>query len=401
MSSDKFPFAPVAPFSPYRANYSPQSASLIDAQESLRTLRDWVRYAISRMQAAGASFGHGTDNPFDEAVWLVCWCLHLPVEQYDELANATLLPDERRKLRNLIDARAQCDQPLAYLIGEAWLMGFRFRADARALVPRSLLAEALVNHAFDPWLNREMLQPFHDLAEELDQGLGTQPPASAPYRILDLCTGGGSLAIISAHYLPDSEVVASDISADALQLAAENIADYGLEQRIRLVQGDLFQNLQGQSFKLILCNPPYVNADSMAALPSEYRAEPEKALGSGPDGMDLITRLLHEAPEHLWPCGVLALEIGHASPRSRGPASRWPRVMTASCSSRPTTCASGASNRAEVRSGLPPRVTGRPIGAARCPERHRKFGIIKGLQAVPGLPSAVLTPFGPALDPLR
>ena len=311
MSSDKFPFAQVAPFSPYRANYSPQSASLIDAQESLRTLRDWVRYAISRMQAAGASFGHGTDNPFDEAVWLVCWCLHLPVEQYDELANATLLPDERRKLRNLIDARAQCDQPLAYLIGEAWLMGFRFRADARALVPRSLLAEALVNHAFDPWLNREMLQPFHDLAEELDQGLGTQPPASAPYRVLDLCTGGGSLAIIAAHYLPDSEVVASDISADALQLAAENIADYGLENRIRLVQGDLFQNLQGESFKLILCNPPYVNADSMAALPSEYRAEPEKALGSGPDGMDLITRLLHEAPDHLWPCGVLALEIGH------------------------------------------------------------------------------------------
>ena len=331
MSSDKFPFAQVAPFSPYRANYSPQSASLIDAQESLRTLRDWVRYAISRMQAAGASFGHGTDNPFDEAVWLVCWCLHLPVEQYDELANATLLPDERRKLRNLIDARAQCDQPLAYLTGEAWLMGFRFRADARALVPRSLLAEALVNHAFDPWLNREMLQPFHDLAEELDQGLGTQPPASAPYRVLDLCTGGGSLAIIAAHYLPDSEVVASDISADALQLAAENIADYGLENRIRLVQGDLFQNLQGESFKLILCNPPYVNADSMAALPSEYRAEPEKALGSGPDGMDLITRLLHEAPDHLWPCGVLALEIGHEMPnfQARFPTLTWTSIPVA------------------------------------------------------------------------
>ena len=210
-------------------------------------------------------------------------------------------------------------------------MGFRFRADARALVPRSLLAEALVNHAFDPWLNREMLQPFHDLAEELDQGLGTQPPASQPYRILDLCTGGGSLAIIAAHYLPDAEVVASDISADALQLAAENIADYGLEQRIRLVQGDLFQNLQGQSFKLILCNPPYVNADSMAALPSEYRAEPEKALGSGRDGMDLINRLLHEAPEHLWPCGVLALEIGHEMPnfQARFPTLTWTSIPVA------------------------------------------------------------------------
>jgi len=143
--------------------------------------------------------------------------------------------------------------------------------------------------------------------------------------------GGGSLAIIAAHYLPDSEVVASDISADALQLATENIADYGLENRIRLVQGDLFQNLQGESFKLILCNPPYVNADSMAALPSEYRAEPEKALGSGPDGMDLITRLLHEAPDHLWPCGVLALEIGHEMPnfQARFPTLTWTSIPVA------------------------------------------------------------------------
>lgn len=126
-------------------------------------------------------------------------------------------------------------------------------------------------------------------------------------------------------------MVASDISADALQLAAENIADYGLENRIRLVQGDLFQNLQGESFKLILCNPPYVNADSMAALPSEYRAEPEKALGSGPDGMDLITRLLHEAPEHLWPCGVLALEIGHEMPnfQARFPTLTWTSIPVA------------------------------------------------------------------------
>ena len=325
-------FAHVVPRSPYRTDYSPQSASLIDAQESLRTLRDWVRYAVSRLQAAGASFGHGTDNAYDEAIWLVCWCLHLPVEQYEDLASATLLPDERRKLRNLIDARSQCDQPLAYLTGEAWLMGFRFRADARALVPRSLLGEALVHHAFDPWLNQDMLQPFHDLADELDQDVRTQPPPSSqPYRILDLCTGGGSLAIIAAHCFPGAEVIGSDISADALQLAAENLLDYQLEDRIELRRGDLFESLEGEQFKLILCNPPYVNAGSMAALPSEYRAEPEKALGSGEDGMDLIARLLAEAPDHLWPCGVLALEIGHEMPnfRRRFPGLVWTAIPVA------------------------------------------------------------------------
>lgn len=331
MSAYKSPFAQFAPRSPYRADYSPQSASLIDAQESLRTVRDWVRYAVSRLQAAGASFGHGTDNAYDEAIWLVCWCLHLPIEQYEEMAGAALLPDERRKLRNLIDARSQCDQPLAYLLGEAWLMGFRFRADARALVPRSLLGEAMVNHAFDPWLNQEMLQPFHDLADELDHGLAQQPPSGQPYRILDLCTGGGSLAIMAAHYFPDAGIVASDLSADALALAAENIADYQLEDRITLNQGDLFEHLDGQQFKLILCNPPYVNADSVAALPAEYRAEPEMALGSGEDGMDLISRLLQEACDHLWPCGVLALEIGHEMPnfRRRFPDLAWTAIPVA------------------------------------------------------------------------
>lgn len=308
------PFAPsVVPRSPYRASYHPQSSSLIDAQENLRTLRDWVRYGVSRLLAAGAAFGHGTDNAYDEAIWLACWCLHLPVEHYEDLADSTLLPDERRKLRYLIDARSQCEQPLAYLMGEAWLMGFRFRSDARALVPRSLLAEAMVNDAFDPWVNQEMLAPFHGITDALDEGLSTAslPPATQRNRILDLCTGGGSLAIIAAFCFPDAEIVASDLSADALALARENIDDYQLGNRISLRQGDLFENLQGEQFKLILCNPPYVNAQSMAALPAEFRAEPEGALGSGTDGMDLIARLLDEVGEHLWSCGVLALEIGH------------------------------------------------------------------------------------------
>ena len=177
-----------------------------------------------------------------------------------------------------------------------------------------------------------MLQPFHDLADELDQDVRTQPPPSSqPYRILDLCTGGGSLAIIAAHCFPGAEVIGSDISADALQLAAENLLDYQLEDRIELRRGDLFESLEGEQFKLILCNPPYVNAGSMAALPSEYRAEPEKALGSGEDGMDLIARLLAEAPEHLWPCGVLALEIGHEMPnfRRRFPGLVWTAIPVA------------------------------------------------------------------------
>ncbi|MDO4637901.1 MAG: HemK family protein methyltransferase [Lautropia sp.] len=325
MNSDKPPFPQTAPFSPYRANYSPQSSSLIDAQEGLCTLRDWVRFTVSRLQAAGASFGHGTDNPFDEAVWLVCWCLHLPVEQYDDLADATLLPSERRKLRNLIDARSQCDQPLAYITGEAWLMGFRFRADPRALVPRSLLAEALVQHAFDPWVKQQTLAPhlMIDMTREPEQA------NAPPYSVLDLCTGGGSLAIIAAYYLPsEARIVASDLSEQALQQAAENIADYSLESRIELLQGDLFERLENERFNVILCNPPYVNADSMAMLPSEYRAEPEKALGSGQDGMDLISRLLVEAPEHLQQDGILILEIGHEMPnfQARFPTLSWTAI---------------------------------------------------------------------------
>lgn len=327
----KFKAPQIAPRSPYRAHYDPQSASLIDAQQNLRTLRDWVRYAASRMLSAGAYFGHGTDNAYDEAIWLVCWCVHLPVERYEDMADATLLPDERRTLRYLIDARSQCDKPLAYLMGEAWLMGFRFRSDERALVPRSLLAEAMVNEAFAPWLDEQRLEAFHDVSDAIDEGVIRPHLRGARYRVLDLCTGGGSLAIIAAYCFPDAEIVASDISADALALARENVDDYQLGERIELRQGDLFENLAGEKFKLILCNPPYVNAESMAALPAEYLAEPEGALGSGEDGMDLIARLLDEAVEHLWASGVLVLEIGHELPnfQARFPTLNWTAIPVA------------------------------------------------------------------------
>lgn len=336
MSSDIH--APLPPSSPFRPTYRQLSSATLDAQENLRTLRDWVRYACSRMQAAGLSFGHGTDNAYDEAIWLVCWCLYLPPEQYDALADALLLPEERRRIRHLLDARCERGQPLAYLIGEAWLMGYRFRSDPRALVPRSLLAEALVNRAFDPWLpaGNWPSQALHPDLQEMLEELGespqplTQAPPAQP-RILDLCTGGGSIAIIAAHCFPEAAIAASDLSLDALALATDNISDYQLGERIHLYQGDLFAPLPDGRFDLILCNPPYVNAASMARLPAEYRAEPEQALGSGTDGMDLIARLLAEAPEYLCPHGILVIEIGHemANFQARFPTLSWTAIPVA------------------------------------------------------------------------
>lgn len=270
-----------------------------DAVGTLRTVRDLVRHAVSRLVQAGAGFGHGTDNAFDEAVWLVCWTLHLPVEHYADLADAAVAWPEARAALDLTEQRCTARKPLAYLIGEAWLMGYRFRSDARALVPRSLIAEALLEGALIPF--KPALDP---------QGAGTAGKP-APLRILDLCTGGASLAIIAASSYPGASVVGSDLSADALELAAANLADYQLQQRIRLVSSDLFAGLGRQRFDLILCNPPYVNEQSMSTLPAEYRAEPRGALAGGADGMDLVARIIARAPEHLRSAGLLVLEIGH------------------------------------------------------------------------------------------
>lgn len=278
-------------------------ATGIDAVNSLRRVRDLVRHAVSRLDQAGAGFGHGTDNAFDEAVWLVCWTLHLPVDHYAELADASIAWPEARAALDLLEQRCAGDRPLAYLIGEAWLMGYRFRCDERALVPRSLIAEALLEGSLSPFLP----------ALERAAGVAASGEGNAwrPLRILDLCTGSASLAIIAAVSLPDAVVVGSDLSADALALAADNLADYGLAQRVKLVNADLFEGLGRQRFDLILCNPPYVNAASMAALPAEYRAEPRAALDGGADGMDLVARIVGEAGAHLSAGGVLVLEIGH------------------------------------------------------------------------------------------
>jgi ribosomal protein L3 glutamine methyltransferase len=262
----------------------------VEAAAELLTVRDWVRHACTRLQASGAAFGQGTDNAFDEAMWLVLWALRLPLEHPEPFLDARLARSERECLAALIERRCDERLPTAYLTGEAWLRGLRFVADRRALVPRSLIVEAL--------------------QDVLDDWLGDEPPGS----VLDLCCGGGSIAIHAALHFPDAHVDAADLSSDALELARENLALHGLGGRIRLLQGDLFAAVGRRRYDLILCNPPYVNAQSMHALPPEFLAEPRAALAGGDDGMDLVRRIVADAPAHLAPGGRLLLEIGHEAP---------------------------------------------------------------------------------------
>jgi len=267
-------------------------ASAADATQELRTLRDCLRWAVSRFAAAQIGLGHGTALLFDEAVALALWSLHLPPDELDRWLDARLARSEREALIALVEQRCKNRLPAAYLTGEAWLRGVCFRSDPRALVPRSLIAEALDT----------------SLAAYLD---AFERPLDWPGRVLDLCTGGGSLAVLCALRYPDAQLRASDLSEAALALASENLALHGLATRIELVQGDLFTPHAGEQFDLIVCNPPYVCDASMALLPQEFRAEPDFALAGGPDGMTLIARILSGAGRHLTPDGLLVLEIGH------------------------------------------------------------------------------------------
>lgn len=259
------------------------------ALNELATVRDLVRYASSRLQAAQVAFGHGTDDPFDEAVWLVLWSLHLPPDRLDPYLDARLTRDERRACLGLIERRCTERLPTAYLTGEAWLRGIRFLCDARALVPRSPIAEVLDTDALASWL----------------------PDSDAVGSVLDLCTGGGSLAVLCARLWPQARVTASDLSTHALALATENIALHRLTGRIALREGSLWEPLAGERFDLVVCNPPYVNSGSMADLPAEYRHEPQAALAGGADGMDLVRPIIAGAARHLNEGGILVLEIGH------------------------------------------------------------------------------------------
>ena len=254
------------------------------------TLVELVVAESERLKRAGVSFGHGTVNAFDEAAWLVTWAIGLPLDALETRGQRAVSPDDAAKAEALIERRIATRQPAAYLTGEAWLQNVPFTIDARAIVPRSYIAELLVDAeetgTLDAWLS------------------------DRTHRVLDLCTGNGSLAVIAAMAYPEIEVDAADISTAALELARVNVARHGLSARIRVVESDLFAALPA-SYDLILCNPPYVTAKSMAALPPEYRAEPALALAGGADGMDLIRRIVAEAPRHLSAEGVLVLEVGH------------------------------------------------------------------------------------------
>jgi ribosomal protein L3 glutamine methyltransferase len=245
-----------------------------------------VEQLAGELEAAGVSFGHGTTNAFDEAVWLVLWHLGLPLDELDTHADRVLLPHELEAARELLRQRITTRKPAAYLTREAWLQGIPFYVDERAIVPRSFIAELLADGLIDPWLS--------DRTE----------------RVLDLCTGNGSLAVLAAMCYPDVQVEAADISEDALAVAGINVEKHGLQERVRLLLSDGLAALPGP-YDLILCNPPYVNAQSMAALPPEYQAEPALALAGGADGMDFIRTLLQQAPSRMSEAGVLVLEIGN------------------------------------------------------------------------------------------
>jgi len=259
-----------------------------DAVGQLSTVRDWLRYAVSRFNEAGLYFGHGSQEAYDEAAYLILHTLHLPIDRLDPFLEARLLPAEAERLAELLDRRVEQRIPAPYLTHEAWLQGYRFYVDERVIVPRSFLAP-LILEQFQPWL----MEP------------------ERVTRALDLCTGSGCLAILLAEAFPDAAIDAVDLSGDALAVARRNVADYQLDERIELIQSDLFDRLQGRRYDLIVSNPPYVDAAAMAALPREYRHEPEMALGSGQDGLDAVRVILQRAAEHLNPGGLLAVEIGH------------------------------------------------------------------------------------------
>jgi ribosomal protein L3 glutamine methyltransferase len=245
-----------------------------------------IESEAARLTQAGLFFGHGTTNAFDEAAWLALWRLQLPLDALDEHAERELSEAERAAIAALVDERIASRKPAAYLTGEAWLQGVPFTIDGRAIVPRSFIAELIADASIDPWLR----------------------PDSR--RVLDLCTGNGSLAVLAAMAWPDVDVDALDIDIDALAVAKLNVERHNLALRVRLLQGDGLAGADGP-YDLILCNPPYVNSSSMAALPAEYRAEPELALAGGADGMDFIRELLRAAPAALNDDGVLVLEIGN------------------------------------------------------------------------------------------
>ena len=260
--------------------------------DQLLTLRDVLRFAVSRFREAGIAFGHGTTNAVDEAAFLLLWGLHLPLDHLDPFADARLTLVERERLLALIELRIATRKPAAYLTGEAWIKGHRFVVDERVIVPRSYIGELLAGD------------------------VGNLLSSEAPVRhILDLCTGSGCLAILAALAYPTAEVDAVDLAADALEVAKANVGGYGLEQRIKLHQGDLFEPLGHRRHDLIISNPPYVTDAAVAAFPPEHASEPAMAHAGGPDGLRIVRRILAAAGSYLEPHGQLLVEIGAGQAR--------------------------------------------------------------------------------------
>ncbi|MFO1310818.1 MAG: 50S ribosomal protein L3 N(5)-glutamine methyltransferase [Burkholderiales bacterium] len=278
--------------------------------DELVTLRDWLRYGVSRMGEAKLAFGHGGADAYDEAAYLLLHALHLPLDRLDPFLDARLTQDERERVGALFARRIEERIPAAYLTHEAWLGDFRFYVDDRVIIPRSYIAELIPG----------ALEPF----------VGTPDKVRTA---LDMCTGSGCLAILMAHAYPDADIDAVDISSDALAVAQRNVSDYGLAARINLIRSDLFANLPEKSYDLVICNPPYVDAMAMEALPEEYRREPELALAGGDDGLDAVRVLLKEAPRFLDHGGHLVVEIGHNRAAAEGAFPRLPMTWLATASS--------------------------------------------------------------------
>ena len=254
----------------------------------LSSIRDWLRYAVSRFEDSDVFFGHGTSNAYDEAIWLIFGFLHLPHDTIDNFLDADLTGKEKKDLLFLIEKRIKDKIPTAYLLNEAWLRDYKFYVDERVIVPRSLIAESL----------SENLYPWIDDPEKI-------------FSALDLCTGSGCLGIMMAHSFQNAMIDLVDLSEKALQVAEININHYGLNDRTELIQSDLFNALKGKKYDLIISNPPYVNQTSVDSFPMEFLKEPSMALGSGEDGLDHTVRIIKEAKSYLNDDGILIVEIGH------------------------------------------------------------------------------------------
>ncbi|ABE31288.1 (glutamine-N5) methyltransferase, ribosomal protein L3-specific [Paraburkholderia xenovorans LB400] len=252
------------------------------------TVRDLLRFAVSRFNQANLSFGHGSANAYDEAAYLILHTLHLPLDLLEPFLDARLSAAEIDAVLNVIERRATERVPAAYITQEAWMHGFHFYVDERVIVPRSFIGELL----------QDGLQPYVEDPEQVSA-------------VLELCTGSGCLAILAAHAFPNADIDAVDLSAPALEVATRNVTDYKLDDRIALFEGDLYAPLAERRYDVIISNPPYVNAASMQELPAEYRHEPDMALAGGADGMDIVRRIIADARNWLTDDGVLVVEIGN------------------------------------------------------------------------------------------